>query len=58
MFQTDDVDHHWFDCSSYKNCEFTITPRLDVEDDLRILVKNSLLGGKLLVKQPLLLNIS
>jgi len=38
--------------------EFTITSWLDVEDDLRILVKNSLLSGKLLVKKPLLLNIS
>jgi hypothetical protein len=39
-------------------CKFTITPQLDVGDDLWILVKNSLLGGKLLVKKPLLLNIS
>ena len=58
MIPTGDVDPHWFHCQGYEMGEFTITSGLDVEDDLRILVKNSLLGSKLLVKKPLLLNIS
>jgi hypothetical protein len=58
MIPTGDVALHWFHCQSSEMGEFTITSWLDVEDDLRILVKNSLLGSKLLVKKPLLLNIS
>ncbi len=50
MIPTGNVDPHWFHCEGYEMGEFTITSRLDVGDDLWILVKNSLLGGKLLVK--------
>jgi hypothetical protein len=58
VIPTGDVAPHWFDCQSCEMGEFTITSWSDVVDDLWILVINSLLGGKLLVKKPLLLNIS
>ena len=58
MIPTGDVDPHWFHCQGYEMGEFTITSWSDVLDDLGILVKNSLICGKLLVKKPLLLNIS